>query len=182
MRLGGDPVGKWGLALLTAAGIAGVVLAVHGWSGWRPAAAPALAGSSVASSSPAPKATTRAPAPARRSASRAPSASPAPSGTSGPLLSSEPYARVSFRVWPGPMTAAAKQALIGLSVRVRKVASGLSVTAGVAGQAPGSPRVYPGGARVYVVEASLGDDSGNSDYSLGDDGLVVTSRQGRIVQ
>jgi hypothetical protein len=36
--------------------------------------------------------------------------------------------------------------------------------------------------RVYVVEASLGDDSGNSDYSLGDDGLVVTDAQGRIIR
>ncbi|MBO0770423.1 MAG: hypothetical protein J2P35_03085, partial [Actinobacteria bacterium] len=119
------------------------------------------------------------PAPARRSA---PPASPAPSASTGPLLRSEPYARVSFRVWPGPVSTAARQALTGLSVRVRKVASGLSVTAGVTGQAAGSPRVYPGGTRVYVVEASLGDDSGNSDYSLGDDGLVVTNRQGRIVQ
>jgi hypothetical protein len=176
-------VGKWGLALLALAGIAGVVLAVNGWSGRSPAGAPALAGSSAVghgSGSPAPQGTTRAPAPARRSAS--PSASPAPSASSGPLLRSEPYARVSFQVWPGPMTGAARQALIGLSVRVRKVASGLSVTAGVTGQAGGRPRVYPGGARVYVVEASLGDDSGNSDYSLGDDGLVVTNRQGRIVQ
>jgi hypothetical protein len=35
---------------------------------------------------------------------------------------------------------------------------------------------------VYVIEASMGDDSGNSDYSLGDDGLAVTDSQGRIVQ
>jgi hypothetical protein len=35
--------------------------------------------------------------------------------------------------------------------------------------------------RPFVV-ASLGDDSGNSDYSLGDDGLVVTDAQGRIIR
>jgi hypothetical protein len=35
---------------------------------------------------------------------------------------------------------------------------------------------------VYVVEASLGDEAGNSDYNLGDDGVVVTDAQGRIVQ
>jgi hypothetical protein len=35
---------------------------------------------------------------------------------------------------------------------------------------------------VYVVEASLGDEAGNSDYNLGDDGVVVTDPQGRIVQ
>ena len=56
------------------------------------------------------------------------------------------------------------------------------VTAGVIGQAAGSPHLYAGGARVYVIEASLGDDSGNADYNLGDDGLVVTDTHGRIVQ
>ena len=35
---------------------------------------------------------------------------------------------------------------------------------------------------MYVVEASLGDDANNSDYNLGDDGLVVTDSSGRIVQ
>jgi hypothetical protein len=33
---------------------------------------------------------------------------------------------------------------------------------------------------VYVVEVSLGDDSGGTDYNLGDDGLVVTNAQGRL--
>jgi hypothetical protein len=35
---------------------------------------------------------------------------------------------------------------------------------------------------VYVVEASLGDDSGNTDYNLGDDALVVTDAKGGIIQ
>ena len=50
------------------------------------------------------------------------------------------------------------------------------------GQPSAAPHLYVGGARVYVVEASLGDDSGNADYNLGDDGLVVTNAQGRIVR
>ena len=50
------------------------------------------------------------------------------------------------------------------------------------GQGPATSHLYSGGVRVYVVEASLGDDSGNLDYSLGDDGVVVTDAQGRIVQ
>jgi hypothetical protein len=41
---------------------------------------------------------------------------------------------------------------------------------------------YVGGARVYVVEQSLGDDSGNSDYNLGDDALVVTDAKGGIIR
>ncbi len=55
------------------------------------------------------------------------------------------------------------------------------VTAGANGQPSAAPHFYSGGARVYVVEASLGDDSGDSDYSLGDDALVVTDAQGRIL-
>jgi hypothetical protein len=35
---------------------------------------------------------------------------------------------------------------------------------------------------VYVIEASLGDDSGSTDYSLGDDGLVVTDASGGIIR
>jgi hypothetical protein len=36
--------------------------------------------------------------------------------------------------------------------------------------------------RVYVIEASVGDDSGNFDYNLGDDGVVVTDGRGRIIR
>lgn len=72
--------------------------------------------------------------------------------------------------------------MIGLSISVRRQHSGISVVAGVTGQPPTAPRAYPAGARVYVVEAALGDDSGSSDYNLGDDGLVVTDAGGRIVQ
>ncbi len=56
------------------------------------------------------------------------------------------------------------------------------VSAGVNGQPASAPRSYPAGSRVYVIEASLGDDSGTNDYNLGDDGLVVTDSHGRIVR
>ena len=42
-------------------------------------------------------------------------------------------------------------------------------------------RFYAGGGKVYILESNLGDDSGNLDYNLGDDGLIVTNLQGRIV-
>jgi hypothetical protein len=71
--------------------------------------------------------------------------------------------------------------MTGLSISVHKTGSGVSVTAGVSGR-PGAPHTYPGGARVYVVEASMGDEAGNADYNLGDDGVVVTDARGRLVQ
>jgi hypothetical protein len=72
--------------------------------------------------------------------------------------------------------------MTGLAISVRRSGAGISVTAGVAGQHAPSSAFYPSGAKVYVVEASLGDDANNTDYSLGDDGLVVTDSSGRIVR
>jgi len=184
VRLGSEQVGRWGIALLAVTGAVGLLLAWHGWTGRAATVAPSLAGKATpsghASSTPGPGSS---PGPAS-----SPAASPAPTATSpapaaaGPLLSSEPYASASYQVWPGSPSAAAKQALTGLTITVHKRGSGLLVTAGVIGQAAGPPHLYAGGARVYVIEASLGDDSGNADYNLGDDGLVVTDAQGRIVR
>jgi hypothetical protein len=70
--------------------------------------------------------------------------------------------------------------MTGLTISAIRRGDGILVTAAANGQSAGA-QTYPGGARVYVVESSLGDDSGSSDYNLGDDGLVVTDAQGRIV-
>jgi hypothetical protein len=176
VRVGVETVGRWGLTLLAVTGVVGLVLAFHGWSARSSGVPPAplTAG---------PRATPAAPSPSGTGAAgQAGRAAPSPSATLGPLLSTEPFASVAYQVWPGTVSGAARQALTGLAVSVHRRGSALSVTAGVIGQQPSSPQLYPGGARVYVVESSLGDDSGSSDYSLGDDGLVVTNAQGRIVQ
>jgi hypothetical protein len=161
--------------------IVGIVLANHGWSTYHASTTPgSLAGASAArSAAPAahPRFSSASPAASGRPASR-PSR---PASSPGPTLASQAYAQYAFLVWPGTPSAAAKAALTGLTVTVHQQAGGLQVTAGVNGQAAGPSHVYPGGVRVYVVEASMGDDSGASDYNLGDDGLVVTDAQGRIV-
>ena len=177
MRFSGKPAGPLGLALLAVTALTGVVLAVHGWSGRHsglPAGALAASSPAQAPSAPAPSSSAPAATPS------SPGASPA--GGPGPLLSAQSYAQYSFRVWPGTPDAAAQAALTGLTVKVLRHGSGIMVTAGVVGQPANAPRFYSHGAMVYVVEASMGDDSGNSDYSLGDDGLVVTDAQGRILQ
>lgn len=189
MKFTGTPAGPLGITLLAVTAVTGAGLAVHGWSGRNagltpgalaaggasPAATagPGRAGGSAGSASPAAS-------PGPSAASPTPGASATPS--TGPLLSSQSYAQYSFRVWPGTPDTAARAALTGLSVKVSRKGSGISVTAGVIGQPASAPQFYPHGAVVYVVEASLGDDSGNSDYSLGDDGLVVTDARGRIQQ
>src|SRR5215471_19353687 len=187
MRLGGEPVGRWGIALLAVTGIVGLLLAWHGWTARSAAVTPSLSGK-AASSGPASGTPGAVGSPgssaSTSSAPASPGASPGPtaSAKAGPLLSSEPYASVTYQIWPGPLSATARQALTGLKVAVHQHGPGLLVTAGVIGQASAAPHLYVGGARVYVVEASLGDDSGNADYNLGDDGLVVTNAQGRIVR
>lgn len=162
------------------AGVVGLALGVHGWSTRTSTATPgALVGQSASPRPPAPH----------------PSPSPSPTGGSstgapahgrrskpGPKLSSQSYASYAFLVWPGTPKPAAKAAMTGLSISVRRTGAGLSVSAGVTGQRQPPPRVYPGGARVYVIEASMGDEGGNADYNLGDDGLVVTDSQGRILR
>lgn len=178
MRVGFERVGRRGLALLAATGAVGLIMGVHGWSvrgaGFPPGSLAAGSGSTAAPRASAPR------------SSAAPRAAGSPghpaAGGKGPLLSSEPYAREAYQVWPRTRSAAARLALTGLKISVRRQGTGLSVTAGVIGQASPAPQLYPLGARVYVVEASLGDDSGNTDYSLGDDGLVVTSAQGSVIR
>lgn len=174
------PVGPRGLAVLAVTAILGVVLANHGWSTYHGTTTPgSLAGGAAAHVATTPA---RSAAPGH-SHSAGPTSHPSGSTSSpGPLLSSEPYGQYAYQVWPGTPNAAAKAALTGLTVTVHSKAGGLSVTAGVSGQPAGAPHLYPGGTRVYIVEASMGDDSGASDYNLGDDGLVVTDAQGRILQ
>jgi hypothetical protein len=190
MKLADAPVGPRGLALLAVTAVTGLALAIHGWSGHHSGLAPGLlaGGSSApAAVSSSPAAIVR-PSPSARStsssagpAARPGTASAPPAASPGPLLSAQSFAQYSYRVWPGTPDGAARGALTGLSVSVHRQGSGISVTAGVSGQ-PGAARLYPQGARVYVVEASMGDDSGASDYNMGDDGLVVTDAQGRILQ
>jgi hypothetical protein len=182
MRFSGKPTGPLGFALLAVTALTGVVLAVHGWSG-RHSGLPAGA---LAGSNPSQAASARPSPSAPAAGSSAPAATPSSPGASpggpGPLLSAQSYAQYSFRVWPGTPGPDARAALTGLTVKVVRQGSGITVTAGVVGQSANAPRFYAHGAEVYVVEASLGDDSGNSDYSLGDDALVVTDGQGRILQ
>jgi hypothetical protein len=191
-------VGPRGLAILVLAGIAGILLAILGWSqrgtglvapsvGGLGGPAPARTSAPAHTSAPAPATATEpssqaspaqaSPAPPAASSSVQPSAK----ASVGPRLGSEPYASYAYLVWPGTLSAASQQAMSGLTVSVTRKAGGISVVAGVTGQQLPPAQFFPGGAKVYVIESALGDDSGHLDYNLGDDGLVVTNGQGQIV-
>src|SRR6266436_10136369 len=181
MRIAGDTIGPRGIAVLAVSAVVGVLLGLHGWSG-RHNGLP----STLASSGPRPSAPARVSRPARSPATTSPAttspATTSPAASPGPKLSTQSYASSSYQVWPGPLSTAAKAAVTGLVIAVHRHGSGIMVTAGVAGQPAPTPRFYPAGAKVFVVEVALGDDSGHSDYDLGDDGLVVTNSQERILQ
>lgn len=178
MRTTGGSVGPAGATLLLAAAVVGGLLAVHGWSTRQAGPPPGPLGLAGASASTPPHQSSPGGAPSTSPTGGDPTGAPA---GAGPLLSSQSFARYSYVVWPGVPSAAAKAAMTGLTISVHRSGSGISVTAGVSGH-PGNPHVYPGGARVYVVEATMGDEAGNADYNLGDDGVVVTDAHGRIVQ
>lgn len=179
-------VGTRGAAVLAATGLAGGLLAAHGWADWRTPVVPGGLGPGAAAGRLSGSASGPAAAASPRNSpgrTAGPASSPSPASSArhpGPLLASQPFAPYAYQIWPGRRSSAAQAALAGLTITTHRQSTGLSVVAGVNGQ-PGSPRFYPAGARVYVVEAALGDDSGNSDYNLGDDGIVVTDAQGRIV-
>lgn len=182
MRVAGDTVGGRGMALMAVTAVVGIVIGAHGWSGRSHGVSPGLAGpQSSVSAQPSATASARPGAsPSQSAPNQGPTVAPAPKP--GPKLSSQSYASYAFPLWPGTPNAAAKAAATGLTIKVTRQGSGISVAAGVAGQPLPAARYYPTGAHVYVIEASMGDDGGNSDYNLGDDGLVVTDAQGRILQ
>jgi len=199
------PVGPRGLTVLVFAGLIGICLAVVGWTQRdtglvapnvgglggsapaRTAAAPRPTFTARASATPSARASTTPSARASTTPSAnatphaGPSVGPSATPSAGPLLSSEPYASFAFLVWPETLSAAAQQAMSGLTISATRQTGGISVRAGVTGQPLPSARFYAGGGKVYVIESNLGDDSGDVDYNLGDDALVVTNVQGQIV-
>ena len=185
MRLGPDQVGLQGLLLLGATGLVGVGLAVHGYGhgaviavGQSPLGSPASVARSHAQAS-----TTNQTATTTSRATTTSQPTKAPSHKLGPLLSSTQYAPYALRVYPGSESSQTRQATAGFTIHVTPHARTikLSVAASGSGQAA-QTSTFPAGDRVYFIEASLGDESGNVDYNFGDDGVVVTNAHGYIVQ
>jgi hypothetical protein len=186
-----SPVGPRGLTVLVIVGLVGVALAIIGWSqrgtGLVAPSVGGLGGSAPTRTPTASPATPTGRASATSSASATPSATatssatPSATASAGPPLSSEPYASFAYLVWPGSLSTPAQQAMSGLTIQVTRQTGGISVRAGVTGQPLPSAQFYSGGGKVYVIESNLGDDSGDVDYNLGDDALVVTNLRGQVV-
>jgi hypothetical protein len=160
-------LGPRGLTVLSIAGIAGVFLGILGWTQRGTGlVTPLVTGSPSAAASP----------------SAGPSAAASPSAAAGPQLSSEPFAAYAYQVWPGPLTADARLAMAGFTLTVTRQPGGITVKAVQDGQnMTGASHSYPGGAKVYVIDSSLGDEGGSVDYNVTDDGLIVTNAQGQVL-
>ncbi len=186
MRIGGENIGRNGLIVLAVAATGAVGLAFHGYGhGISPN------GTSLAVGSTAVSPSTGKSAPASSSSTPTTSSSAAPSGSStsttapklGPLLSSTQYASVAYKVYPGPESAQAKAATAGFNISVKLSGNTEVLSVSLVG-ASASPQssTFQKGDSVYFIETTLGDDSGNRDYSGGGDGIIVTNAQGRIVE
>jgi hypothetical protein len=182
MRIGGEAVGRGGGLAVAVAGVAAMLLAIHGYAnpGSLGIGGPGLVSPSHSGhqSGSAGGSATASPSPAAT-----PAASPSGTATSGPLLSSTPYAAYTYQIYPGIPSASTRQALAGFSFTARLVGNSVDFTLLVSGggQSPVS-NTYPASDHIYFVEASLGDDSGTADYNFGDDGVVVTDASGHVVQ
>ena len=198
MRLGTEQIGRRGLAVLAVTGAVGIGLAIHGYGhgellatsgGVNPLGTGSGNGHSTPPASSSQSASTSSSQSASTSSSQSTAtakppaaASTTPSRKLGPLLASTSYGQYAFRVYPGPETSRTRLAVAGFAINVspRAGALQLSVATVGSGQAPQTSMIRPGD-RVYFIEATLGDDSGDQDYNFGDDGVVVTDAKGHVI-
>jgi hypothetical protein len=195
MRLGDERVGPQGLLLLAVTGILGLALAINGYghgttlagaaNALPPSQLPATSQSPTSRPKTSASSTTSGPS---TSTTTGPAHQPSPSASGGaqkvgPLLSSTPYAPYAYQLYPGPVSPQAHLSTAGFGIHISRVAGNISVNVSVIGSPqPAHKSTYPSTYRVYFIEATFGDDSGDADYNYGDDGLVVTTPAGRIVQ
>jgi hypothetical protein len=176
MRIGEERVGPRGMMVLGLSGLIGIGLALHGYGHGvvLGGTSQGLGATHTTVSPPPPSAsgTARAtvgPASTTQAAGHRPPAPAAPNGQKlGPLLSSTQYAPYAYQLYPGPASARARLATAGFNVRVSHAAGKVTVSISGTGSSQGArTTTYPAGARVYFIEATFGDDSGNADYSYG---------------
>ncbi len=184
MRLGNEKIGGKGLAVLMVAAVASIGLAFHGYGNGVTGSTVALGTSGSTGSSTT--ATTQASPPKSASGSKPSTVSGSTTTTTpklGPVLSSTQYASYAYKLYPGTPSSKAKLATTGFNVKVTPSGSKVVVAVSLAGStsSPQTSTIQKGDS-VYFIEATFGDDSGNSDYSGGDDGLVITNPQGRIIE
>ncbi len=195
LHLGPDRVGPQGLAIILIAALIAVALGIRGFLSPGLLAGPSsFAPPRPTSSVPSSPPTTSAPRVKRAGdvGTSQPSVEHQPRGRQpptarptaklGPLLSSTQFASVAYQIYPNPVSSTAQSALAGFQVSFKHGGSQVVMTITASGTSqPPTHQTYAASDRVYFIEASFGDDSGNQEFNLGDDGVIATNAQGRIV-
>ena len=185
MKVLDQELGKVGLSVLALTALGAGGMAIHGYghgvvtNGGNISAAPS---SSSGSSTQSPSSSSSSSA-GSSSSTKSASGSSSPKVKLGPVLSSTQYAKYAFQIYPGSESSQTKLALAGFVVKVHPGATSETITLAPA-SSPSSTQsaTYAKGDKVYFIEASFSDDSGNNDYGGSDDGVVVTTPAGRIVE
>lgn len=100
----------------------------------------------------------------------------------GPALSATRYARAAHQLYPGPIDRQTQEALIGFNVSFQHHESQVMMTLSVKGRSdPPVQRTYDASDKIYFVETNMDDDDNNKEMNFGDDGIVATDAQGRII-
>lgn len=177
-----------GIAILVVVGIIGVVLGARGWSvrnagsvAGNLSAVGGTGSSSTTSTSPTSTSTTRSTSNSSGTSTTAPSTSPPKS--KGPTLASAGYTPYAYEIYPAKENATTRLALAGFNYSIHPSGSSVSLNLTIAGSGQSAvKKSYPSVDKIYFIDTTLGDDSNNSDYSYGDDGLIATDASGHIVQ
>ena len=121
----------------------------------------------------------------------------APSGTTGQthntnsqqsnsskvLFSSTQYAQYSYQVYPGSLSQQAKAAMSGFNISYSALQNGsTSISITLQGTGQSQAITLRPGYKLYVVEASFGDDGYTFDSALGDDGFIMVDPSGYLTQ
>lgn len=120
--------------------------------------------------------------------SASPNASPAgpaacrPKRGTGPVLAQTQWGQVSYQLYPGNISARARQALSGFHVSFQPDGPCKEkVTVGNSRGGPPQSAAFDKSDRLYLIEAGMGDDGFGEDGNFGDDSFVLTDAGGRLL-
>ncbi len=104
------------------------------------------------------------------------------SNSSSVLFSSTQYYPYSYLISSSNLSSAAQSALAGFRLSRMQMQNGsVEVNISLSNGGQGNSVVLKPGYRLYVIEASFGDDGYGFDSSLGDDAFVMVNPNGYIV-
>ena len=95
-------------------------------------------------------------------------------------LANSQYTGISYKIFPGPQNTQSLKALIGIEMSNNTISNGTKITLSMNNN-PISTIYVPKNDSLYFIEASYGDDFGNYEGSLGDDGILIVNSSGYIV-